>query len=1019
MVVQLHNDADSNIISGWTISTNSLLNIKDTEDKDNKRVFYLANKLGKKDALSGKDTIGTELSIAIGKITKSNLEKKDYSDAAFRVTEDGTLYASGARIKGDGSFSGSINAYEGRIGPFVVETSSKKENFKSVIYLGDEYSIAGDTYSSGAQQIGWPEYFNELAYSSNYEHPTYVKRSSPQAGFFSGTNKTDIQRYSSLNPYISLYWDKSANSGSGGYWYKTENGWTFNVSAKPFLRTLSDEEAGKLTFYNPDAHVLFYHNGDDWSAHVFTNGLPTTGVREKIKNRDIITIPYSFNTKPSRKMYYYPTTGWFYGIKDNVYTAYPTLASYFNEFGNQKTLYYLEHYNLIYVYDEDTEEWKFYNSSTWQGSLIAGKRRRLEKIHVLSAEPKGNNIPTDDLIIWHDSTSFSSEGYWYQDLSIDNGKKEDGGSWIFCNNAAQILDEVGVKGLEYYVESANKIYFYWDKIKGKWWHKSGRGTEPLCRVLKNPDEIATSSTSALVGKGFCHSLFQASPIFSYYTAVRASSSWVKWKETCHTSAVSFLKDLKNPVRNNKNYFTNQSTGAAYYCKIVDGVETWNGIVNNYEDMCPYIKNNFYYLLKNQSAKMSTEERQKVTHIIVGGGWNDRAIAGNDSLIRNAIAHFQEKAIELFSNAKIYIIGMGQSNISTAANKIMENTFKSYAEATKNLAKTNFYDISTSWGKADRFGSSVYQTNNVYPNRKGSENIAQAFNNAFVGAEGKIYVIASKETVDNKIQIHSSGLSVEDTNLSSVALWAGYAGEYNSPMEDKKYASDGLWSDRTPFYVTHGGKLHATGAIIEGEITATKGTIGKCKINEEGKLIVPGAQIEDLQVTEASITKLSVDKLYYNGEDCDNYVKFTNIEASGGLIGNWKISEGALSYSKQGEYLSATKVSPEQLGIAGYGIPVKNTEVIPNTDITKFEAQATLQQIELPFYVTGTYDFKGPKDYNFSDKRKMVVPALCFTHIPERGLPTLTVFFNSDVGTFLWQQTGDPNNPQYTNLIRLV
>lgn len=45
-----------------------------------------------------------------------------------------------------------------------------------------------------------------------------------------------------------------------------------------------------------------------------------------------------------------------------------------------------------------------------------------------------------------------------------------------------------------------------------------------------------------------------------------------------------------------------------------------------------------------------------------------------------------------------------------------------------------------------------------------------------------------------------------------------------------------------FEVTNAGILTAQGAVIEGNITATSGTIGECTIDERGKLIVPMAQV---------------------------------------------------------------------------------------------------------------------------------------------------------------------------------
>ena len=78
----------------------------------------------------------------------------------------------------------------------------------------------------------------------------------------------------------------------------------------------------------------------------------------------------------------------------------------------------------------------------------------------------------------------------------------------------------------------------------------------------------------------------------------------------------------------------------------------------------------------------------------------------------------------------------------------------------------------------------------------------------------------------------------------------------------------------PFYVTKQGVLHAKGADISGEITATKGTIGGCTISENGTL-----QVKDTNISGT----ISGSKI--NGSSL-------NIK-NGAQIGNWRISNDSI------------------------------------------------------------------------------------------------------------------------------
>ena len=108
-----------------------------------------------------------------------------------------------------------------------------------------------------------------------------------------------------------------------------------------------------------------------------------------------------------------------------------------------------------------------------------------------------------------------------------------------------------------------------------------------------------------------------------------------------------------------------------------------------------------------------------------------------------------------------------------------------------------------------------------------------------------------------------------------------------------------------FGVTKEGELYASSAHIKGEITATSGTIGTCKINEEGKLEVPAARITGT----LSASQINTSQLFISTNNLTNIddlktqfkISTTFIDGDGneiavrlGLIGtNLKISQSGV------------------------------------------------------------------------------------------------------------------------------
>ena len=169
------------------------------------------------------------------------------------------------------------------------------------------------------------------------------------------------------------------------------------------------------------------------------------------------------------------------------------------------------------------------------------------------------------------------------------------------------------------------------------------------------------------------------------------------------------------------------------------------------------------------------------------------------------------------------------------------------------------------------------------------------------------LLYTKEDTANggKVTVGTGMAGAADNSFGSTsfpAFWAGYTGGYSHPYAAGDAGVE--WIAYTPFYVTHGGYLHATNAHIEGNITASSGTIGGCSITN-------GV----LQIANANIGSLNVGKLTAGTNN--NAVTFTNITvANGGKIGNWNIKDGNI-WGSSDAYLTVDAVFAANNGMAPY------------------------------------------------------------------------------------------------------
>ena len=133
----------------------------------------------------------------------------------------------------------------------------------------------------------------------------------------------------------------------------------------------------------------------------------------------------------------------------------------------------------------------------------------------------------------------------------------------------------------------------------------------------------------------------------------------------------------------------------------------------------------------------------------------------------------------------------------------------------------------------------------------------------------------------------SGAYDSFTATSFPAFWAGYTGSYNHPYVAADSGED--WRSKTTFYVEHNGHLHATGATIQGTITATSGSFS-----------------DSVTIGGTTVTAGYLRDLYnyaVNGETVSG-TTIQQIDATKGKIGGWTITDQVLKNTGY-EYESTT------------------------------------------------------------------------------------------------------------------
>lgn len=784
LIVQLHNNADTNKISGWNISSDGLLHIGDSSDDKKKKVYSLSNK--KRTASDTK-----EIALAIGEIENGMADAKNFSTASFKVMDDGSLLASEAIISGSGIFSGAIKAESGQIGAFSIRTDVPDTlgRFDNMICIGDSYAIAGDEYKYGVNQRGWPE---EL--SSMLGTKKLYKKGQGSSGFSTGVNKVTISDYKPLG-VRSLLWMPSNStyyhtSGTvlGAYIKETGDN-DSDVTKKIGEKMESIPQAVKgLTsnFYNPVKKTLYYKSSSGWSKFVFSSeNKMTQSVFNAIKNNPLENAAIQGITKPGIQKYYYYEQIWLRGEK-GIYQGFP-IEDFFNINNtniNRHKIYLVPGKEKFYYYEDST--WKSENYKNFVHNST-NEKREIEIILTRTQTPT-YNPPPEPIVMWYNS---DDNAYWYQAPLSEK--------WVKAP-ARVALEQVGHRDKKYSLASGAG-YFYYNSDTQEWVYQSGSTTN-LSPLANDPDTLKGTFSY------YVHRYYTSNYLYAETVKI---SGYNCLQVTQHYSPTNFLVDANNPYVSKNKYFDVPISG--YYFYYDTSATRWSSAtISSYEKLLPYIQN-YTYLLKSLDTEI--ENKEEIKSIVVCGGYVDRAV--NSGSVTNStipiqigFLDFWEYAREKYPQAIIYIFFVPHNEgeyRDTLNNHFKNYVYPAYRTAYETIGGgerdlIKLYDISTQWAHTP---SKDMQKDKMHPSLLGSMKIASSMESFLINKTGVFYGQVVDEIGSSRV---SSGFSFQGIDNQDVSFWAGYSGSYE-PYEDDFDATE------APFYTTYGGKVFAKqGRIAE-------------------------------------------------------------------------------------------------------------------------------------------------------------------------------------------------------------
>lgn len=340
----------------------------------------------------------------------------------------------------------------------------------------------------------------------------------------------------------------------------------------------------------------------------------------------------------------------------------------------------------------------------------------------------------------------------------------------------------------------------------------------------------------------------------------------------------------------------------------------------YNDEDKEIDGNYFLKLFNNGINTVTQDKGQdkgwepsdISHIIIGGGFHDkttdvdktngRTIDG----LKQAMATLNNRIQSVFGSNKpsIMLFAMGKSKTYQLKNNDLEYIYdNAYAEECTEC-KWTYYDIHNAWGGEN---GQNYCSDDYNPNTKGVQRLGTIVASCLYN-KGKLYSRASGGS-----DSFTSGITVESSAPAGVAFWAGYSGDYDTPIQDYGVNGDS-WKKKTPFYVQNNGSLKATLGQIGGwtisdnylksTVGTTKKSITLASTSDSGNYWIKTTDANDKETfvlkKDGSITATTgsfgrdikiANKPLSKWIDDAGDVYYVN--ASAGNIGNWNIDGTSL------------------------------------------------------------------------------------------------------------------------------
>lgn len=416
--------------------------------------------------------------------------------------------------------------------------------------------------------------------------------------------------------------------------------------------------------------------------------------------------------------------------------------------------------------------------------------------------------------------------------------------------------------------------------------------------------------------------------------------------------VVFIGDsyTKNKEINPDVNATEYKKGWPYYCAHSLGISS-----DNYFDaglsgagFYPYDiekgRDTFQDCLENMFTKHKTDDwRKGITHIIIGGGYNDAYYKNNKnyeykSELPDKIDYFVTKLKELCNsyniNPKIYLFALGKSCVmeddSTERKKELKETQE---QKNKNLIKVydlyetkakeygwTFYDIHNTWqgkngGLANYVGLNTFDGSSysnfgnypfgdtTHPNTTGLMSIGSTVASYLKYEKGRLYNPPAGYEFKDK---YNTNVSSTVAHGNSGFYLSNRPGDWAIEIGPKAYSYEnvgGSSNPHRPFLVGQNGNLWAQNARISGTINATSGSIAGFNIGKSN--VYPNALYKTTQSSDGK-TKYEIGMKATNGDtDAAFYIRSST--------DNWKNSKLVFYIRNNGE-LFATAGS-----IAGWNI----------------------------------------------------------------------------------------------------